>query len=227
MDNILVTHIKIFSVILLSGVVCSGCKDSHRVTEHSDTSTQESIDNLETKDDAYYIDGINFSSPNVDDIDKSVKPRSSISVTQPVQPVPKARISATAVEKARLLQESLNNTYARKAANFRDVCPKLVVKKVDSNKIARHGELLKDKYCDYYIYPLPEDRIDVTSKGTALQRYLVSPFQHNFADGSYLVETADKYVIRVKSAKKQHKPINYDIVITIEGNEGEEDDSNL
>ena len=219
MDKILVDCIKIPLVILISSVVGVGCSDNMGMTEHADASAAD--EDTANNEDHYYIDGINFSSPKAAEIDKSVKPRSTVTTVEPVQPVSRARINASAVEKARMLQESLNNTYARKAANYKDVCPKLLVKKVDSNKIARHGELLRDKYCDYYIYPVPEDRINVLSNGKTLKRYLIAPTQHNFADGSYLVETADKYVIQVKSAKAQRKPINYDIVITIENDEEE------
>ncbi|WP_230658941.1 hypothetical protein [Psychrobacter sp. I-STPA10] len=215
-------RINIFLIIVLVGVVISGCKEEKQSIQAQDSATvEESKKNKQF----YYIDGVNFSSKTDKEIgNKSVKLRSTVIMTQPVQPVSQAHINADAVQKARMIQESLSNTHAREAANFKDMCPKLLVKSVDSNKIARHGELLKDKYCDYYIYPFPNDRINVLSNGVALKRYIVEPIQHNFANGSYLVEKADKYIIRVKSEKMQQKPINYDIIITIE-DEGQEDNS--
>lgn len=222
MDNIAVTHTKFFLAIFCTSII-SGCGDNQNAQEPPSRQNNK---------DLYYIEEVNFSYDTDKDVDKSVKPQSTIVTTQPVQPVSKAGINANAVEKARMVQEGLSNTYARKAANLRDMCPKLLVKDVDSNKIARHGELLKDNYCDYYLYPFPEDRINVLSNGTALNRYLIAPTQHNFADGSYLVETADKYVIRVKTTKTQRKPVNYDIVVTIDNDandmqEGNKADINL
>lgn len=220
MDDFSVPWTSVNVVLLVVGVIIvSGCKDNRsnqEIVSADDKTIYHEHENANT-DDFRYIDGINFSSKSDVDVTKSNEQPPMVSAVQPTPPVTKVQIDAQAVQNARMIQENLTNTYAMKAAAYKDVCPKMVVKNVDSDKIVRHGELLRDKHCDYYIYLNKGQIMDVSSNESALSRQLITPVVYDFANGSYLVKTADKYVIRVKSTdiQKLHKPINYDIVITL------------
>ncbi len=141
---------------------------------------------------------------------------SRIHIVEPVQPVSNVKIDPVVAQSAEMMKERLANTYARRAARRHDICPKLLVRNVDSNSLVRHGELLKDKYCDYFIYPVSGQYLGVTSNKASIQKNLITPDQYNFDNGSYLVQKTDKYVIRIThDGSGNRKPIDYDITISL------------
>lgn len=116
------------------------------------------------------------------------------------------------------ITESLIVNQARMAADYNDRCPKLINKHIDSNTIERKQEVLQGDHCDYYLYPSRGQKISVHSEPDSVAAYLISPVSHNFANGSYYVNKADKYVIRLdyEGIEFQTSPIDYDVVVTIE-----------
>ena len=58
---------------------------------------------------------------------------------------------------------------AKLAAAKQDKCPKLVNSPIDSTQIVRKNEVMRDTYCDYYIYPKKGQRISIESHPKQLQ----------------------------------------------------------
>jgi len=119
---------------------------------------------------------------------------------------------------AAALEESLRNSYARRAANYTDVCPKLLQKEVDSSEIIRSNDVMFDKHCDYYIYPQPGQHILVSSNNTLLEALLISPDLHSFNNGPYIAKSSRKHVIRLSynGIARKPSPVSYDVVVKVE-----------
>ena len=149
-------------------------------------------------------------------------------------PVAERKVTSAAVAEAKLriaeshgksteaeaaaLEESLRNSYARRAANYTDVCPKLLQKEVDSSEIIRSNDVMFDKHCDYFIYPQPGQNILVSSNNSLLEALLISPDLYSFNNGPYVAKSSRKHVIRLSyngSARKPN-PVSYDVVVKIE-----------
>ena len=107
---------------------------------------------------------------------------------------------------------------AKLAAAKQDKCPKLVNSPIDSTQIVRKNEVMRDTYCDYYIYPKKGQRISIGSHPKQIAANLISPVYYDFANGSYLVNQADKYVIRLsyEGVEYMSSPIDYDVTINVQ-----------
>ncbi len=126
--------------------------------------------------------------------------------------------SHNSLNDAQAIEESLRNSYARKAANRADICPKLVQRELDTNVIRRVNDIMIDNYCDYFLYPQPGQNIQVTSNNNQLELLLIAPELYDFANGAYLVTSAQKHVIRLQYDGAAHRPkeISYDVEIIID-----------
>lgn len=139
----------------------------------------------------------------------------STSVSPAVSPV---QVDRHAQMVASRVIESIAMSQARFAANSRDKCPKLLSPNIDSADIVRSKEVLKSNYCDYYIYPLKGDYINVNSNPDTVKAHLVFPIDYDFDNGRYLVPESDKYVIRLSydGIEYQNRPIDYTVIVTID-----------
>lgn len=119
---------------------------------------------------------------------------------------------------AEALEESLRNSYARRAANHTDICPKLLQKQVDSSEIIRSNDIMFDQHCDYFIYPQPGQHILVRSNNSLLEALLISPDLHSFNNGGYIATSSRKHIIRISYNGIAHdpSPVSYDVVVKIE-----------
>lgn len=145
---------------------------------------------------------------------------------------PEATVTSAAVAKAELriakshgksteahaLEENLRNSYARRAANHTDICPKLLQKQVDSSEIIRSNDIMFDQHCDYFIYPQPGQHILVRSNNSLLEALLISPELHSFNNGGYIATSSQKHIIRISYNGIAHdpSPVSYDVVVKIE-----------
>lgn len=120
-------------------------------------------------------------------------------------------------EDVKSIEERLTNSYARMAAKKADACPKLLQKNVDSARIERKNDIMKDDYCDYFIYPIKGQTVNVTSTDNRIETLLVTPIMYDFANGSYEVKETDKHVIRLQYDGIESKPdrLIYDIEVKI------------
>ena len=77
---------------------------------------------------------------------------------------------------------------------------------------------MRDTYCDYYIYPKKGQRISIESHPKQIAANLISPVYYDFANGSYLVNQSDKYVIRLsyEGVEYMSSPIDYDVTINVQ-----------
>ncbi|WP_201592567.1 MULTISPECIES: hypothetical protein [unclassified Psychrobacter] len=118
---------------------------------------------------------------------------------------------------AKDIEENIKNSYARLAAKRPDVCPKLLQKNVDDDTIVRTAEVMISNYCDYYLYLERGQSINIDINTDQIETLLIVPTMHNFANGSYQVESYDKHVIRLNYVGVTHKPerLSYDVNITI------------
>ncbi len=107
------------------------------------------------------------------------------------------------------MAEQLGNHYARLASKHSDSCPKLLQKEIDSQLITRKKERLKGQYCDYYIYPKQGQVLSITSSDPGLEITLRMPKFHNFANGSYFVDSNRRHVIRVEYSGSSYKPNDF------------------
>lgn len=116
------------------------------------------------------------------------------------------------------IEDNINNSYARLAADRVDICPKLLQKEIDRNAIERTGEVMRNDYCDYFLYPRKGQKIAITVNHSQIEALLIVPTLHNFADGDYRVESYDKHVVRLAYNGATYKPQNlsYDVSIDIE-----------
>lgn len=103
-------------------------------------------------------------------------------------------------------------------ANQKDKCPKLVRFRLGSTKIIRKNEVMQDSHCDYYIYPNKGNIISVSNYPHNIEASLITPDFYNFANGSYLVKEADKYVIRLTYDGTEYKDHSLTYNVTIEVN---------
>lgn len=138
--------------------------------------------------------------------------------------VPKETDGATTDAKAALkrqkvaeIEDGINNSYARLAAQHVDVCPKMLQKEVDKNTIERIAEVMVDEYCDYFLYPRAGQKIAITVNNSQIEALLIVPALHNFADGDYEVISYDKHVIRLSYNGVTYKPerLGYDVAISV------------
>lgn len=122
------------------------------------------------------------------------------------------------LSEAQKVEERLINSYAKLAANQPDICPKLLQKTVDSNRIIRHQDIMVDNHCDYFIYPLKGQTLQVISPDRRIKTLLVTPISYDFANGAYTVKETDKHVIRLQYDSIQSKPKNfqYDVEVIIQ-----------
>ncbi len=113
------------------------------------------------------------------------------------------------------IEDNINNSYARLAAQRTDICPKLLQKDIDNNVIERVQEVMVDDYCDYYLYPQVDQHIAVSVNDDKIEALLIVPTLHNFADGDYKVDSYDKHVIRLAYNGASYKPerFSYDVKI--------------
>ncbi|WP_367111535.1 hypothetical protein [uncultured Psychrobacter sp.] len=125
--------------------------------------------------------------------------------------------SPSAKQEADDIECNIKNTYARLAAERKDICPKLVQKDIGSSTIKRKNEVMVDNYCDYFLYPDAGQQITVDLDSSQIEALLIVPTIHNFANGKYRVASYDKHVIRLTYDGVAHKPkrLNYDVSITI------------
>ena len=114
------------------------------------------------------------------------------------------------------IENNINNSYARLAAQRTDICPKLLQKGIDNNVIERVQEIMVDDYCDYYLYPQVDQRIAVSVNDDKIEALLIVPTLHNFADGDYQVDSYDKHVIRLAYNAASYKPKRFRYDVTIE-----------
>lgn len=107
---------------------------------------------------------------------------------------------------------------AKLAAVNQDVCPKLVELPVGSTKTVRENEVMQGAYCDYYIYPKKGQRISIEDYPKYIEADLISPVYYDFANGSYLVDKADEYVIRLsyKDFELFNDEIEYEVTIKVQ-----------
>lgn len=115
------------------------------------------------------------------------------------------------------IEDSINNSHARLAANHVDICPKMLQKKVGDNTIERVGEVMINEYCDYFFYPQKGESISTRVSDSQIEALLIVPDVHNFADGDYLVDSYDKHVIRLSynGAEYPPKKLTYDFTVMI------------
>lgn len=115
------------------------------------------------------------------------------------------------------IEDSINNSHARLAANHADICPKMLQKKVGDNTIERVGEVMVSEYCDYFFYPNSGDLIGTTVSNSQIEALLIVPDVHNFADGDYRVDSYDKHVIRLSYNGTEYplKQLKYDFTVMI------------
>lgn len=121
-------------------------------------------------------------------------------------------------EEADEIREKLTNSYARLAAKSERLCPKLLQKDVDSNVIRRSNDVMIDDHCDYYIYPQPGQLLQVISSSDQIDTLLIAPKLHDFANGGYRIQSAQKHVIRLSYDGATHKPnsMRYSISVIVE-----------
>ena len=114
------------------------------------------------------------------------------------------------------IEDSINNSHARLAANHLDICPKMLQKKVGDNTIERVGEVMINEYCDYFFYPQSGEVIGTKVSDSKIEALLIVPSVHNFADGDYRVDSYDKHVIRLSYNGTEYPPkqLNYDFTIS-------------
>lgn len=134
------------------------------------------------------------------------------SISQKVQlgPVPAEQETdsrrSVAIDKAKLAMDDEQET-----------CPKLVELPVGSTKVVRKNEVMQDTYCDYYIYPKKGQRVSIENYPKYIAANLISPVYYDFANGSYLVNQADKYVIRLsyEGSEQRYEPVDYEVTIQV------------
>lgn len=107
---------------------------------------------------------------------------------------------------------------AKLAATKQDTCPKLVELPVGSTKVVRKNEVMQDAYCDYYLYPKKGQSISIENYPKHMAANLISPVYYDFANGSYLVNQADKYVIRLsyEGIEQRYEPVDYEVTIQVQ-----------
>lgn len=115
------------------------------------------------------------------------------------------------------IEDSINNSYARLASNYVDICPKLLQKDADNNTIERKAEIMVDNHCDYFLYPHRGQSLAVEVDSSQIEALLIVPTLHNFANGDYKVASYDKHVIRLAYDGATYKParLSYDVAITV------------
>ncbi|MEN6670153.1 hypothetical protein AAJP47_07245 [Psychrobacter sp. B38] len=120
-------------------------------------------------------------------------------------------------QNAEEIEENIRNSYARLAARRDDVCPKLIQEEIGSNVIERTAEVMRDDYCDYFLYPRSGQDISVKVNDSQIEALLIVPMLHNFANGDYQVKSYDKHVIRLAYNGIDYKPENltYDVEVTV------------
>jgi len=119
---------------------------------------------------------------------------------------------------AEMVKERVQNYHAQRAAERSNVCPKLVQREVDNDLIQRTEEVMRDGYCDYFLYPNEKQIISVTTNNDDLNVSLIVPTLYDFANGDYQVKSYDKHVIRVEYDGLIYRPENivYDVNIRIQ-----------
>ena len=125
--------------------------------------------------------------------------------------------SASKQQKIAEIEDSINNSYARLAAQHADICPKLLQKEVDKDTIERVAEVMVDEYCDYFLYPRTGQQIAVTVNNSQIEALLIVPVLHDFANGGYQAASYDKHVIRLSYNGATYKPerLSYDVAISV------------
>lgn len=103
------------------------------------------------------------------------------------------------------------------AASEEKKCPKLLQAKMNSTKIIQKNEVMRNSYCDYYIYLNKGKKISVEDYPSNIEANLISPIYYDFANGSYLVKKFDKHVIRLSydGIEYQSGPIDYNVTIQV------------
>lgn len=107
---------------------------------------------------------------------------------------------------------------AKLATANQNTCPKLVEFPVGSTKIVRENEVMQGAYCDYYLYPKKGQRISIENYPNYIAADLISPEYHDFANGSYLVDQADQYLIRLRyeGVEPMKDAIDYEVTIQVQ-----------
>lgn len=120
-------------------------------------------------------------------------------------------------ERAAQMQEQQKRDYATYAAKTNFMCPKLLTRKVDDARIRRRNEVMKNNYCEYYIYPKQGQSIEVVSNDDRIERILVAPTIYNFANGAYIAKNKNRHTIRLNYNGASRKPADfrYDIEIIV------------
>lgn len=129
----------------------------------------------------------------------------------------KQKDSALKQQQIAEIEDSINNSHARSAADHVDICPKMLQKKVGDTAIERVGEVMVDDYCDYFFYPHSGDSISTKVSDSQIEVLLIVPDIHNFADGDYVVDSYDKHVIRLSYNGTEYPPkqLKYDFTVMI------------
>lgn len=116
------------------------------------------------------------------------------------------------------IEDSINNSHAKRASEHDDVCPKLLQNEVGSQNIQRSAEVMVDDYCDYYLYLQSGQTLTVTVNDSRIEALLIVPKLHDFANGSYHVNSYDKHVVRLSYNGATYKPerLRYDVSISVQ-----------
>ncbi|WP_350557673.1 hypothetical protein [Psychrobacter sp. CAL346-MNA-CIBAN-0220] len=115
------------------------------------------------------------------------------------------------------IEDNIENSYARLAAQHPDICPKLIQKDIDNNEIQRLAEVMVNNYCDYFLYLRTGQNIMVSVDNNQIDALLIVPVLHDFANGAYEVTSYDKHVIRLSYNGASYKPerLSYNVTINI------------
>lgn len=122
------------------------------------------------------------------------------------------------VEQAKKLDENLKKSYARQAAKRTDICPKMLEFEVDNHVTTRQNEHMQTNKCEYIVYVQKNQRLDVVLDNTNMYAKLVSPYIHEFNNGSYVAKKGGKHIIVVgyRGFHGMRAAENYDIAVRLD-----------
>lgn len=130
----------------------------------------------------------------------------------------RVQLDAIQVEQDTGNRGSVTIDKAKLATANQNTCPKLVEFPIGATKIIRENEVMQGNYCDYYLYPKKGQRISIDNYPNYIAADLISPEYYDFANGSYLVDQADEYLIRLRyeSVEPMNDPIDYEVTIQVQ-----------
>lgn len=96
-------------------------------------------------------------------------------------------------------------------------CPRIIQQPVHG-VLVNIDNTLRAPYCDYYIFPKPRQKIEVTLRGVNLSMQLVKPEVHDFSKGAYHTKAVGRHVLRVSynGMEAQPKNIVYSFTLKIQ-----------